>query len=238
MNGLRCSASQFLLQYIKCVFFTAYGFSFHSRGERSCSEADVCARVWWAPWICQLSVFLLFSLRCHSFLSLFCFSFISLLNHSLVSSLTHSLSYFPHFLTVLLALFIPSFLFSSLSLFFLSFFSPPLSFLPRRSHGSLVVRLLEGIPTPPPPPLEPLFLSLRPLPRSRLFFSSSFSSLLFSSSLFNVEVLSNCWLLLWLGGNGIFRRMPHAVALTHSWVPPSHTQTLKHTNIGGYRQWF
>lgn len=82
MNGVQCSASQFLLQYIKCVFFTAYGFSFHFRGERSCSEADVCARVWWAPWICQLCVFLLFSLHCHSFLPSFCFSFIiSLLNH-------------------------------------------------------------------------------------------------------------------------------------------------------------
>lgn len=69
------------------------------------------------------------------------------------------------------------------------------------------------------------------------FFSSSLSSLslsLFSSSLFNVEVLSNCWLLLWLGGNGIFRRMPHAVASIHSWVPPNHTHTLEHTNIGGY----
>lgn len=78
MNGVQCSASQFLLQYIKCVFFTAYGFSFHSRGECSCSEDDICARVWWAPWICQLCVFLSFSLRCHSFL---CFSFIiSLLN--------------------------------------------------------------------------------------------------------------------------------------------------------------
>lgn len=69
MNGVRCSASQFLLQYIKCVFFTAYGFSFHYRGECSCSEADVCARVWWAPWICQLCVFLSFSLPPLSFLS-------------------------------------------------------------------------------------------------------------------------------------------------------------------------
>lgn len=67
-----------------------------------------------------------------------------------------------------------------------------------------------------------LFLPLRPLPRSLLFFflfPLHSLSLFFSSSLFNVEVLSNCWLLLWLGGNGIFRRMPHAVALTHSWVP-------------------
>lgn len=30
MNGVRCSAGQLLLQYIKCVFFTADGFSFHS----------------------------------------------------------------------------------------------------------------------------------------------------------------------------------------------------------------
>lgn len=56
MNGVRRSASQFLLQYIKCVFSTAYGFSFHSRGERSCSEAGAGARVWWTPWFCQLSL--------------------------------------------------------------------------------------------------------------------------------------------------------------------------------------
>lgn len=83
---------------------------------------------------------------------------------------------------------------------------------------------------------------------AQLLFSSPSLLSLFSSSLFNVEVLSNCWLLLWLGGNGIFRRMPHAVALTHSSAPPSpslslthththNTRTLKHVNLGGYSQW-
>lgn len=64
-------------------------------------------------------------------------------------------------------------LFPSLSHFSSLLLLPPtLSSLPQRSHGSLVVRLLEGIPTPPPPPLEPLsFLSLRPLPPSLFFFS-------------------------------------------------------------------
>lgn len=60
-----------------------------------------------------------------------------------------------------------------------------------------------------------LSFSLFSLFLARFFFFPLPSPLsLFSSSLFNVEVLSNCWLLLWLGGNGIFRRMPHAVALT------------------------
>lgn len=69
-------------------------------------------------------------------------------------------------------------------------------------------------------------------------FSSSLSPLsLFSLPLFNVEVLSNCWLLLWLGGNGIFRRMPHAVALTHSRVAPNHTHELEDTNKGAYQPW-
>lgn len=82
------------------------------------------------------------------------------------------------------------------------------------------------------------FLSLRPLPCSLLFspLPSPLSLSLFSSPLFNVEVLSNCWLLLWLGGNGIFRRMPHAVALTHSWVPPNHTHKPRDTNKGAYQQ--
>lgn len=59
MKGLdedECSVKPvpFTVQYIKCVFFfplfsfTAYGFSFHYRGERSCSEDSVCARVGWA----------------------------------------------------------------------------------------------------------------------------------------------------------------------------------------------
>lgn len=171
MNGVQCSASQFLLQYIKCVFFTAYGFSFHSRGECSCSEDDICARVWWAPWICQLCVFLSFSLRCHSFL---CFSFIiSLLNQVprlLFSWHATHLSWLPlcpSFLSFHSPFPLPPYvlLFWSLSPCSpssCSLFPPPpsLSYLPRRSHGSLVVRLLEGIPTPPPPPLEPLSRSL------------------------------------------------------------------------------
>lgn len=59
MKGLdedECSVKPvpFTVQYIKCVFFpplfffTAYGFSFHDRGERWCSEDSVCARVGWA----------------------------------------------------------------------------------------------------------------------------------------------------------------------------------------------
>lgn len=101
------------------------------------------------------------------------------------------------------------------------FSAPPPLFLslPRRSHERLVVCLLEGIPTPPPPPLEPLsFLSLFALSLARCLFPLPFplSPSFFPSSLFNVEVLSNCWLPLWLGGNGIFRRMPHAVASIHS----------------------
>lgn len=53
--------------------------------------------------------------------------------------------------------------------------------------------LLEGTPTPVPSLLEPL-LPFFPVP---LF-------------LFNVEVLSNCWLDLWLSGNGIFRKKKKA----------------------------
>lgn len=78
------------------------------------------------------------------------------------------------------------------------------------------------------------------LPRS-LPFPLSLSPFFFSSSLFNVEVLSNCWLLLWFGGNGIFRRMPHTMASIHSRppppTPPHHTHTLQRTNIGGSWSW-
>ena len=200
-----------------------------------------------APWICQLCVFLSFSLCCHPpphtsvyHLSSPCsINFCRLLSRWLATIVSSQVLFilFPlsfHSPLPLPPFFLPSLLFLPPPPPPCAF--PPLSSLPRRSHGSLVVRLLEGIPTPPPPPLEPLsLLSLRPLPRSlRCFFFSLPSPLLslslFSSSLFNVEVLSNCWLLLWLGGNGIFRRMPHAVALTHSWVSPDLTHTHTHTH--------
>lgn len=169
------------------------------------------------------SVFLSFSRRCHSCASLFCFSFISALRcqHCLPLLLLASGLCFlaPH-----------SFFSSSpscsssslLPLLLIPFSAPPPSplflSLPRRSHERLVVCLLEGIPTPPPPPLEPLsFLSLFALSHAHCLFPLPFPlSPFFPSSLFNVEVLSNCWLPLWLGGNGIFRRMPHAVASIHS----------------------
>lgn len=217
MKGLdedECSVKPvpFTVQYIKCVFFpplfffTAYGFSFHNRGERSCSEDDVCARVGWALRIDQLYVFLMFPLRGHSFR-----------RHSpqIYFFPAHPLQPVLCFLSLLDLLLTSSFSFSPLFLmFFLHIFLLPLPLsLPQRSPGSPVVCLLEGIPTPPPPPLEPRSF----LPRSLAFPLSPFlKKIFFSSSLFNVEVLSNCWLLLWFGGNGIFRRMPHAMASIHS----------------------
>lgn len=123
------------------------------------------------------------------------FSVSHLLSRSLIRSLASSfpgtLPTFPDFLFVpLSSLFTLPFLFLLMSSSFDPFLlvlplparSPPpsLSYLPRRSHGSLVVRLLEGIPTPPPPPLEPLSRSLSS-PSSSLasFFPSSLSSLPF-----------------------------------------------------------
>lgn len=134
------------------------------------------------------------------------------------------------FLSLLALLLTSSSSFSPFLSVFLHIFLLPLPLsLPQRSHGSPVVCLLEGIPTPPPPPLEPRSFFT---PARSLFLSLSLSLylfLFFSSSLFNVEVLSNCWLLLWFGGNGIFQRMPHAMASIHSRVsPPSCTHALTH----------
>lgn len=176
-------------------------------------EADVYARVWWAPTICQLCVFLSFSRRCHSCPSLFCFSFSSAFSLSALSS--PPLACFPSLFPLLLHVPLPP-------------FSPPPHYHPsscpclegptrglwfvcwkayqhhRRRHWNLS-----------------LFSLFSPSPCSLPFPSSLSSlSLFFPFSLFNVEVLSNCWLPLWLGGNGIFRRMPHAVASVHSWAPP------------------
>lgn len=125
------------------------------------------------------------------------FSVSHLLSRSLIRSLASSfpgtLPTFPDFLFVpLFSLFTLPFLFLLMSSSFDPFLlvlplparsslpPPSLSYLPRRSHGSLVVRLLEGIPTPPPPPLEPLSRSLSS-PSSSLasFFPSSLSSLPF-----------------------------------------------------------
>ena len=148
--------------FFPLFFFTAYGFSFHYRGERLWSEDSVGARVGWALPNVSLDVFLFFSplltfISPHSLPDLFCSfhllhcqSFLSLLDLLLNSS-----SSFSPFLNVFLHIFL---------------LPLPLS-LPQRSHGSLVVCLLEGIPTPPPPPLEPCSF----LPLLALFSSLSLS---------------------------------------------------------------
>lgn len=204
----------------------------------------VHARVWWSPWICQLCVFPSFlpppSLI---FPSPFCFS---LIPPAPLLSLLAAYLCFPTFPSFTFACDLFLFLPSSSSLYpFLIFFPsllapllrPPLRSRPclegpmgalwfvcwkayqhhRRHHWNLSLLSLFFLFT----------LSLAP----SLFFPSSLFlsrslSFFFPSSLFNVEVLSNCWLPLWLGGNGIFRRMPHAVASIHSRVPPSnHSHT-------------
>lgn len=223
MKGLdedECSVKPvpFTVQYIKCVFFplfffTAYGFSFHDRGERWCSEDSVCARVGWAlPPIYHFTSCSCFAdNHLPSLASRFIFS------PPACSFFSFSSSSPPHFfLVVFLCV-------------FLHIFPLPLPLsLPQRSHGSLVVCLLEGIPTPPPPPLEPRSFLPSLAPFSSLFLSL-YLFCFFSSSLFNVEVLSNCWLLLWFGGNGIFRRMPHAMASIHSRVSPPSCTLTTHT---------
>lgn len=84
----------------------------------------------------------------HSLPDLFCFC-----------PLVHS------FLSVLGLLLTPSSSFSPFPNVFLRIFLLPLPLsLPQRSHGSPVVCLLEGIPTPPPPPLEPRSFLPRSLP--------------------------------------------------------------------------
>lgn len=195
-----------------CVFYRLWLFFFHFRG--SCSEAHVCARVWWTPWIC-LCLSLIFPLM--SFLSLVFIYYLPAQSPPTSVSLS---PFFPHFLSFLVTLFILPSLASSFSSFSPSFFSLLLVFaskVPWEPCGSSAGRHTNTTAATTGTSLS--FLSLHPLPRSCLFFPSSLCAPFFSSSLFNVEVLSNCWLLLWLGGNGIFRRMPHAVALTHSWVP-------------------
>lgn len=234
MKGLdedECSVKPvpFTVQYIKCVFFpplfffTAYGFSFHNRGERSCSEDDVCARVGWALRIDQLYVFLMFPLRGHS-------------------SRRHSLPdlFFPCPPVATRSLF--SFPSWSAPHFFLLIFSPFLDVFSAYIPSSSSLVLASKVPW------EPCGLSagrhtnttaattgtsLFSPSLSRFSSLSPFFKFFFSSSLFNVEVLSNCWLLLWFGGNGIFRRMPHAMASIHSRVPPpseihTHAPTHQH----------
>lgn len=160
------------------------------------------------------------------------FSVSHLLSRSLIRSLASSfpgtLPTFPDFLFVpLFSLFTLPFLFLLMS----SSFDPFLLVLPlpaRSSLPPLALLLASKVPWEPcgssagrhtnttaATTGTSLSFSLFSLFLARFFFSPLPSPLsLFSSSLFNVEVLSNCWLLLWLGGNGIFRRMPHAVALT------------------------
>lgn len=86
------------------------------------------------------------------------------------------------FLSLLDLLLTSSFSFSPLFLmFFLHIFLLPLPLsLPQRSPGSPVVCLLEGIPTPPPPPLEPRSV----LPRSLAFPLSPFFKKIFFLHLF------------------------------------------------------
>lgn len=174
MNGVKCSASQFLLLYIKCVLYLLWFFL----------PLQVWALVFWGRCcLCQGVVGPMnLSTLCLSHLSAPCAVI------AVLSSLARFLPLFPHSPFILFLLFFifsfsssspsssssyPSLLFSPLPPCPPSAI-PPLSSLPRRSHESLVVCLLEGIPTPPPPPLEPL--SFRPLPRS-LPFPSSLSSL-------------------------------------------------------------
>lgn len=246
MNAVKCSASQFLLLYVKSVPHRR-GFFLPLQVWVFVFEADVYVRVWWAPTICHLCVFLSFSLCCHSCPSLFCFSFISTL---------HCQHCPPLFLLASLLCFLAPHSFSSSS--------------PSCSSSSLLPPLLIPFSAPHPTttitpalvlaskvPWEAcglsagrhtnttaattgtsLFsLSFLPLPCSLCFPSSPSSlSLFFPSSLFNVEVLSNCWLPLWLGGNGIFRRMPHAVASIHSWAPHPHPHPITHRHRHTHQQ--
>lgn len=162
MKGLdedECSVKPvpFTVQYIKCVFFPLFFllpmvFPF-TTGLSFRVLRTVFVPGWGGPFkfitLC-LSVVspLLTFISCHSLPDLFCscplvHSFLSLPDLLLTSS-----SSFSPFLHVFLHIFL---------------IPLPLS-LPQRSHGSLVVCLLEGIPTPPPPPLEPRSFLLCSLP--------------------------------------------------------------------------
>jgi len=242
MNGGRCSASQFLLQYIKCVFFYRLWFFLPLRGERSCSEADVCARVWWPHEYVNSTSFSHFLPAVIPFPPRLCFSFIiSLLNQPPSPPLR-----FLHFLFILFLLFFVFSLSSSSALpplsipssFFLSLLPPPPS--PR------ALLLASKVPWEPCGSSAGRHTNTTAATTGTSLFSlyplRSLSLSLFSSSLFNVEVLSNCWLLLWLGGNGIFRKNASCCGFNPFLRPPqslslslslTHTHIHTHTHTGG-----
>lgn len=237
MKGLdedECSVKPvpFTVQYIKCVFFplfffTAYGFSFHDRGERWCSEDSVCARVGWAL------------LHIYHFTSCSCFAdnhLPSLASKFIFSPLACSFFSFsssspPHFfLVVFLCV-------------FLHIFPLPLPLsLPQRSHESLVVCLLEGIPTPPPPPLEPRSFLPSLAPFSSLFLSLYLFFFLHLFLMWKFWAIAGCFcglvgmafleecLMPWL------RSIPESPLHRARSLHTLYTHAT-HTNIGGHWRW-